>query len=97
MRLIDADMLNEVITKLNAQSAGITRSEYKRIDNVLFNFPTIEERKAGKWLLNEDRSKEHVENIYICSACYNYEAWGETERTRYCPQCGSRMLETKED
>lgn len=91
MRLIDADTLDEVITKLNAQGAGITRLEYKIIDNVLVNFPTIEERKTGKWVLDEERSKECVEHIYICSACHNNEAWGETERTRYCSYCGAEM------
>lgn len=52
---------------------------------------TIEERKTGKWVLDEERSKECVEHIYICSACHNNEAWGETERTRYCSYCGAKM------
>lgn len=46
------------------------------------------DRPTGKWELIES---EHVENIYLCSNCRNYEAWGETEKTPYCPQCGARM------
>lgn len=45
-------------------------------------------RPTGKWELLES---EHVENIYLCSKCRNYEAWGETEKTPYCPYCGARM------
>lgn len=45
----------------------------------------------GKWQLDKEKSKGHVENIYICSACSIYEAWGETEKTSYCPNCGARM------
>ena len=50
-----------------------------------------EHHKEGKWVLDEKLSKEHVEHIYICSACHNNEAWGETERTRYCSYCGAEM------
>jgi rubrerythrin len=46
------------------------------------------DRPTGKWELIES---EHVENIYLCSNCNNYEAWGETEKTPYCPHCGARM------
>lgn len=52
------------------------------------------EPKRGKWILDEEVSKTHIEPIYICSAC-NYEAWGNTEKTPFCPNCGARM-ESKE-
>ena len=51
----------------------------------------VTEVKHGKWQLDKEKSKGHVENIYICSACSIYEAWGETEKTSYCPNCGARM------
>lgn len=35
--------------------------------------------------------EEDFERIYICTACKNYEAWGDWERTPYCPNCGARM------
>lgn len=44
MRLIDADALDNVVMRLNAKrNKGITRSEYKLIDNVLSEFPTLVE------------------------------------------------------
>lgn len=51
----------------------------------------VAEVRHGKWEVDEVRSKEHIENIYVCSACKNFEAWGETETTNYCPYCGARM------
>ena len=42
MRLIDADALETVITQLNENGWEITRGEYKLIDSVLFEMPTIE-------------------------------------------------------
>ena len=52
---------------------------------MLENLPSA--RPIGKWELQE----EGIENIYLCSYCRNYEAWGETEKTPYCPQCGAEM------
>ena len=50
MRLIDADALDDVVQDLNEnKNYGITRGEYKRIDAVLFEFPTIEpEDRCGE-------------------------------------------------
>lgn len=43
MRLIDADALDDVMLILNfGQNRGITRAEYKLIESVLFEFPTID-------------------------------------------------------
>ena len=43
MRLIDADALDSVVFRLNTEeNAQITRLEYKLIDNVIFEFPTID-------------------------------------------------------
>lgn len=41
-RYIDADYLDELITQLNHEGRGITRNEYKMIDNILFEFPTAD-------------------------------------------------------
>ena len=49
------------------------------------------ERKRGKWIKNETESAKHVEAIYICSCCHNFEAWGETEKYNFCPHCGADM------
>lgn len=40
-RLIDADMLDDVIMQMNENGSEITRYEYKMIDDVLFEMQTI--------------------------------------------------------
>lgn len=59
------------------------------------NLPAADvvEVKHGQWQLDKEKSKGHVENIYICSSCGICEAWGETEKTSYCPNCGALMFE----
>ena len=42
-RYIDTDMLDEVVLDLNTKhNRGITRADYKCIESVLFDFPTID-------------------------------------------------------
>ena len=41
-RLIDADALDKTVQRLNEMGWGITRDDYKRIDRVLFEMPTID-------------------------------------------------------
>ena len=55
---------------------------------------TYEAVRHGHWELKDET---HVENIYTCSCCHNNEAWGETEKTRYCSYCGARMNLSGED
>ena len=57
----------------------------------MFPAADVVEVKHGKWQLDKEKSKGHVENIYICSSCGICEAWGETEKTSYCPNCGAKM------
>ena len=54
----------------------------------------LKENKIGRWELDVERSKKHIENIYVCSNCKTFVAWGESEKTNYCPHCGARMEET---
>lgn len=49
------------------------------------------EPKRGKWIKDEEQSQKHVEAIYTCSACHNFDAWGVTELYPYCPNCGAKM------
>jgi hypothetical protein len=85
MRTIDADRLLEekrMHTYYHLPNGDVA---IPLID--IKNAPTVAvDRPTGKWELIES---EHVENIYLCTHCRNYEAWGETEKTPYCPQCGS--------
>lgn len=47
--------------------------------------------RRGKWVKNEELSSNHVEPIFLCSNCNNFEAWGFTECYPYCPNCGATM------
>ena len=49
------------------------------------------EQKKGKWIFDGRKSQNHVEKIYICSACENFEAWGKMELYNFCPNCGAYM------
>ncbi len=76
MRLIDADKLDEIAF------GKVTRNEYKLVDRILFEFPTIDPVKHGRWMkLGEDME---------CSCC-----WGIVEILNYnfCPNCGAKMDE----
>ncbi len=46
--------------------------------------------RHGRWI--KDKIQNHVEKTYHCSKC-DYQAWGENEKTRYCPNCGAKMDE----
>ena len=92
MRLIDADALDRIIQILNEKDWGITRGEYKLIDSVLFEFPTIKERKIGYWI--NDRG------LYKCSCCNQLwtEWWAAAKpiermnkEMSFCPMCGADM------
>ena len=67
---------------------GLYKAE-QAINNVL---PAdVEPVRRGKWIKNEELSSNHVEPIFLCSNCNNFEAWGFTECYPYCPNCGARM------
>lgn len=56
------------------------------------------ERIRGRWIKDEEASNQHVEPIYICSACNNMDAWGEVEKNtfKFCPNCGAEMRDTQD-
>lgn len=54
----------------------------------LLSLPSAD-RPIGEWI---EQESDTIEKIYLCSNCENYEAWGETEKTPYCPNCGARMF-----
>lgn len=96
-RLIDADALDDVIQILNEKNWGITRADYKMIDAVIFEFPTIEERKKGKWIWDGESRREYP---YKCSECgeidyyaflYDAETRTYKQQDKFCPNCGAKM------
>lgn len=86
MRLIDADKLDEVVLVLNQKGWTITRNDYKRIDGVLFEFPTVDPVKHRRWIERKDGELLWDE----CSTCGYVN---EYERFPYCPNCGAKMDE----
>ena len=60
------------------------------------DFPVVEvpEQKTGQWV--EDDEQTHVEKTYHCSEC-GWPAWGEDEKTCFCPNCEARMKGENDD
>ena len=67
---------------------GTSTVNHMQRASVILNSVPSADRPTGKWVEQESNG---IEKIYLCSYCKNYEAWGETEKTPYCPQCGARM------
>lgn len=90
MRPIDADDLDNIVLQLNKEGRAITRNEYKMIDNIFFEFPTIEAEpvRRGRWIIEPGIG-------CWCSAC-GFDIGNELdfmEYVNYCPNCGARMEE----
>jgi NADH pyrophosphatase NudC (nudix superfamily) len=94
-KIVDLKKWNEFVSRLlddlnmGAYSTGAKHMAYDAT-KWLEAQPDAEE-KHGKWEIDEKESATHVEMIYTCSACRNYDAWGECEKTKYCPNCGAKM------
>lgn len=86
MRLIDADVLTDAIE--NSRGKNSIYAQFVRA--WVKDAPTIDAVpvRYGHWV--EDEIQIHVEKTYHCSEC-DCLAWGEDEKTRYCPICGARM------
>lgn len=88
MRPIDADDLDNVVLQLNKEGRTITRNEYKILDNIIFEFATIEVEpvRHGQWV--DPASLEW----YRCSVCEEYVQQPMPKLLyHYCPHCGARM------
>lgn len=74
MRLIDADDLENVVLQLNTKGQMITRNDYKMLENILFEFPTID--AVPRWIPCEERLPNDDEDVLI-SYCHK-EGEGNT-------------------
>ena len=54
-----------------------------------FSYGMEADRPQGEWVLQDN--KHHIEKTYLCSNCENFQAWGESEKYNFCPNCGARM------
>lgn len=89
MRLIDADICIEKIKNLSIEYDAET---VQRCIEVLSNAPTIDTPtvRHGKWIEKSTGGTP----FYCCSRCGRVE-WEMPHN--YCPNCGARMDERKEE
>lgn len=78
MRLIDADALKREPELLYGLTVAITE-----IQDVIYEAPTVEERKHGRWI---NPKAWHVE----CSECHHVLEF-ICDVKNYCPNCGAKM------
>jgi hypothetical protein len=84
----------DAIEALQAEVDTLKRADIKRCQECLYLGQPVGEQllpKRGEWIKDEEQSQKHVEAIYRCSACHNFDAWGATELYPYCPNCGAKM------
>lgn len=72
-------MLNPAAVRYQAQL-----TERTRLKEIVYDAPTIEERKAGHWITKSTNG----EMFDCCSVC-GYVEWDEPKN--YCPNCGADM------
>lgn len=84
MRLIDGDALKESFRRNSFKGNKFGEVFDAYIDNA----PTIEERKKGKWMLDDKSGR------YRCSECLSVASrddHGAEVLSDYCGVCGARM------
>ena len=86
MRLIDADALIEALDSFILDETTDIHGDTVR--EILERLPTIEERKTGKWVIDD----EYID----CSVC-RHDKWSRVpfealvKRFKFCPNCGADM------
>ena len=88
MRLIDADALRQkLLEELHNRSMQGFGKGLMIANSCVVNAPTIEPRKNGKWL-PDNNSDVNGLKIVECSKCHK-RAYGSGN---YCPNCGAEMV-----
>lgn len=99
MRLIDADNIQDELAALILYSAGTPEGEcVEYAHNLIDAQPTIDAVPVvhAHWVSCEDE----YDDEYKCSACGGpqfFEMTPQMEGWKYCPYCGARMDEEKEN
>ena len=81
-RLIDGDEMLEKVSTADLVKELIKREGVEVVDIKTYNVisaPTVEERKTGKWIENQN-------GTYKCDQC-----GCKHSKSNYCPNCGARM------
>lgn len=96
MEWLKAEVLDENNWELNAVAYGeIICRKLKKLGWIdVEDGCYVDTRPTGEWV---EQESDNIEKIYLCSNCENYEAWGETEKTPYCPNCGAKMFKGGEE
>lgn len=96
INLLEQEPCDDVVSREAAISI-IYDYEYKKdMRKALEDLPSVTPaKKVGRWIKSDIPNEE-----YVCSECggacwyYDYEA--AVAKSRYCPNCGSRMGEVEE-
>lgn len=86
-RAVDADIFIRDLTAMKKMYDAI---ELDGMIKALKEAPTIDTVKHGEWV----RSDIPCEKYYcsVCGgACWHYDYNGDVVRSKYCPNCGSKM------
>lgn len=83
----------EIVPMQAAIDALMNDSDWADAIPTIKSLPSAD-RPTGEWI---EQESDTIEKIYLCSNCENYEAWGETEKTPYCPNCGAKMCKGGEE
>ena len=95
----DAELLRHVLDETYVVDSDRTKFEWGLglIESCIYDMDELPsaqpKRMRGRWVKDEEASSQHLESIYVCSACNNMEAWGEVEKNtfKFCPNCGADM------
>ena len=94
MRLIDADALKQTFC---AECNHSIKCDDCDIDYHFNHAPTVE-TEHGHWI-HEFPNVGHLTHFYLCSVCR--AEWNaidnDMERFDYCPSCGAKMDERREE
>ena len=103
MRLIDADLLKSATVDKNSIWDKITDASGRGLSKIIDGIPTADVQPVvrGEWYLQnycyiDEFKEEHNTKRCECSVCHErplYNEFGSIIYSKYCPNCGARMVE----
>ena len=92
MRLIDADALERegwLLCRTFREDKNTMVYEVKKPSD----FPTIEERKTGRWIRHPEKDNIYGGKCVECSECGERYLVQYIEDEKFCRHCGAKMEE----